>query len=137
MLVGGIVVDRSSRLRLMVVSDVLRGVSVLVIAGLAAAHALELRHLLALGVVFGAVSAFFDPAYAAVAALVVGAANTALNLAWTSSLQDLVPGDRLGRVTSIDAVGAQSSPRIEGCSNPRTMLTPEARLPATNTVAAP
>jgi DHA3 family tetracycline resistance protein-like MFS transporter len=43
---------------------------------------------------------------ALVAAFVVGAANATLNLAWTSSLQDLVPGDRLGRVTAIDSVGS-------------------------------
>ncbi len=35
-----------------------------------------------------------------------GASVTTLGLAWTSSLQDLVPPDRLGRVASIDALGS-------------------------------
>jgi len=42
----------------------------------------------------------------ALAALVIGACETALGLAWTSALQDHVPADRLGRVYSLDALGS-------------------------------
>ncbi len=40
------------------------------------------------------------------AAAGIGMANTVLGLAWTSSLQELVPGDKLGRVSSIDFLGS-------------------------------
>ncbi len=40
------------------------------------------------------------------AAAGIGMANTVLGLAWTSSLQELVPADKLGRVSSIDFLGS-------------------------------
>ncbi len=43
---------------------------------------------------------------AAVAMFVLGAAETTLGLVWTNTLQELVPGERLGRVASIDALGS-------------------------------
>ena len=42
---------------------------------------------------------------AAVAAAVAGACGAIVGLVWTNTLQDLVPPDRLGRVSSIDALG--------------------------------
>ena len=43
-----------------------------------------------------------------VAAAVVGASGAAVGLAWTNTLQDLVPPERLGRVASIDAMGSSA-----------------------------
>ena len=43
---------------------------------------------------------------AAVAMLVMGAAEATLGLVWTNTLQETVPGERLGRVASIDALGS-------------------------------
>jgi len=65
-LVGGVVVDRWSRAHLMLASDLARGLVVGVAAGLAAAGMLGLPGLLALSAAFGAVDAFFDPAYTAI-----------------------------------------------------------------------
>ena len=40
------------------------------------------------------------------AALLIGAADTALGLIWLNSLQELVPGELQGRVSSIDYLGS-------------------------------
>jgi MFS family permease len=66
LMVGGVVVDRWSRARLMLVSDVARGLLVGSAAILAAAGLLAMPGVLALSVAFGAVDAFFDPAYTAI-----------------------------------------------------------------------
>jgi DHA3 family tetracycline resistance protein-like MFS transporter len=71
-LIGGLSVDRFSRVRLMLISDVLRGVVVGVIALLVAIGRVELWHLLVLAAIFGTVSAFFFPAYTAVIPAIVG-----------------------------------------------------------------
>lgn len=65
LLVGGVVVDRISRIRVMQVSDLLRGVIVGLAAVLVWTEQLQLWHLYGLNVVFGAVDAFFQPAFAA------------------------------------------------------------------------
>ncbi|MPN22843.1 hypothetical protein SDC9_170227 [bioreactor metagenome] len=41
-----------------------------------------------------------------VAAAMLGAAATSFGLIWTSSLQEIVPSDLLGRVSSIDFLGS-------------------------------
>ncbi|MCL5998059.1 MAG: MFS transporter, partial [Chloroflexi bacterium] len=65
LIAGGVVVDRLPRIRIMLASDIARGVLLGVIAGLAAQQQLALWHLYAAGLVFGFVNAFFQPAYAA------------------------------------------------------------------------
>ncbi len=65
-LIGGIAVDRFPRIRVMILSDVLRGVTVLVVSLLAFARLLEVWHIFTASVVFGLVDAFFQPAYTAV-----------------------------------------------------------------------
>jgi len=65
LLIGGVAVDRHSRVQIMLASDVLRGVVVSVVAVLAMGDLLQLWHLYALNLVFGIVDAFFQPAYAA------------------------------------------------------------------------
>src|SRR5262245_49614494 len=65
LLIGGVAVDRYPRLRVMIASDLLRGLVTLVVAALAFGHSLEIWHIYAASIVFGFVSSFFEPAYAA------------------------------------------------------------------------
>ncbi len=64
-LIGGVAVDRYSRLRVMLSSDLGRGLIVALIAALAAFQWLEVWHIYVARVLFGVVDAFFQPAYAA------------------------------------------------------------------------
>ena len=64
-LLGGVVVDRFSRPKLMFISDVLRGFVALVVALLAGANLLALWHIYIASLLFGFLDAFFQPAYAA------------------------------------------------------------------------
>ena len=61
-LVGGALTDRFSPRVLMLASNILRGVTVGVLAALVLTGAAELWHLVVIGVVFGAVDAIFYPA---------------------------------------------------------------------------
>jgi MFS family permease len=63
-LVGGVVADRLPRRLVMVVSDVVRCVLHGVLAVLIATGALEIWHMVVIGVLFGTAEAFFRPAYA-------------------------------------------------------------------------
>jgi DHA3 family tetracycline resistance protein-like MFS transporter len=73
LLLGGVMVDRLPRLRLMFVSDLVRGVVVSLTAWLAFADRLAIGHVYALSLVFGLVDAFFQPAYRAIVPEVVPA----------------------------------------------------------------
>lgn len=64
-LVGGVAVDRYSRLHIMLYTDLVRGATTLLVAFLAYTGRLELWHVYVLSVVFGAVEAIFHPAYMA------------------------------------------------------------------------
>jgi MFS family permease len=64
-LVGGVIVDRLPRLRVMLASDLARMVIVAVLAALVALDRVEFWHLIVLAASFRAVEAFFYPAYAA------------------------------------------------------------------------
>jgi DHA3 family tetracycline resistance protein-like MFS transporter len=64
-LIGGVVVDRLPRLRVMLASDLARMVIVAVIAGLVILERVEFWHLIVLAAMFGTVEAFFHPAYLA------------------------------------------------------------------------
>ena len=63
LLVGGVVADRLPRRLIMLCSDAGRAAAVLAVAVLAWMHALQLWHLVALGVLFGFADGFFMPAY--------------------------------------------------------------------------
>ncbi len=65
LLVGGVVVDRLHRLRVMVASDLLNGLIVSLVAALAYLNLLEIWHVYVASAVFGLVEAFFYPAYTA------------------------------------------------------------------------
>ena len=64
-LLGGVAVDRFSRPKLMLASDVLRGCVALVVALLARASVLEVWHIYLASLLFGFLDAFFQPAYGA------------------------------------------------------------------------
>lgn len=72
-LVGGAIVDRFNRVRIMLYSDLARGVVTSCIAFLAVTHHLEIWHLYIAAMVFGFFDAFFQPAYTAVVPSVVPA----------------------------------------------------------------
>ncbi|HEY6285306.1 MAG TPA: MFS transporter [Ktedonobacteraceae bacterium] len=65
LLLGGVVVDRMPRVRLMLASDLLRGGVVFLIAFLAFQQWLELWQLFVMSALFGIVQALFYPAYTA------------------------------------------------------------------------
>jgi MFS family permease len=73
LLIGGVAVDRYNRLRLMLVSDLARGVVVSVVALLAFTGALDIWHVYVAALVFGLVDAFFQPAYTATVPEIVAA----------------------------------------------------------------
>lgn len=65
LLIGGVLVDRFSRFKVMLASDLLRGVIVTAVALLATRNLLEVWHVCIASLVFGLVDAFFQPAYSA------------------------------------------------------------------------
>lgn len=65
-LAGGVAVDRLSRIRLMLLSDLGRGAAMVVITTLAFSDSLQIWHVYAASLLFGFADAFFQPAYTAV-----------------------------------------------------------------------
>ena len=66
LLVGGVAVDRYPRARVMLLSDILRGLLIGIVAVLAFTHRLEVWHVYLVSLLFGIVGAFFGPAYRAI-----------------------------------------------------------------------
>jgi len=66
LLIGGVAVDRFSRARIMFISDILRSLIVGFVSLLAYTGDLEIWHIYVASIVFGFVSAFFQPAYIAI-----------------------------------------------------------------------
>lgn len=66
LLVGGVIVDRLPRIRIMFAADLVNGVVVMVVSALAFLGVLEVWHVYIASILFGFVEAFFFPAYAAV-----------------------------------------------------------------------
>lgn len=66
LLIGGVAVDRYSRARVMLLSDVVRGLLIGIIAVLAFTHRLEVWHIYLVSLLFGIAGAFFGPAYRAI-----------------------------------------------------------------------
>jgi MFS transporter, DHA3 family, tetracycline resistance protein len=66
LLIGGVAVDRYPRARVMLLSDVLRGLLIAIVAVLAFAHRLEVWHIYLVSLLFGIAGAFFGPAYRAI-----------------------------------------------------------------------
>jgi MFS family permease len=65
LLIGGVVVDRYPRVKLMLASDLLRGAIVTLMAALAFGRQLELWQVYIASLIFGLLDAFFQPAYTA------------------------------------------------------------------------
>jgi DHA3 family tetracycline resistance protein-like MFS transporter len=98
-LIGGVAVDRMSRLGLMVGSDILRGGVIATVSALAFADRLEVWQVFVASLIFGFVDAFFQPAYAALVPQIVPEAD----LPSANSLTSL--SLNLGRIAG-PAVGA-------------------------------
>ncbi len=75
LLLGGVFVDRFSRLYVMLSSDFLRAAIVGLIALLAASGRLEIWHIWVMSALFGVVDAFFYPAYTAIVPEIVAASD--------------------------------------------------------------
>lgn len=90
LLIGGALVDRLPRLRLMLVSDLTRGLIVGLIAALAALNRLEIWHVYLFSLLFGFLDAFFQPAYRAV-------------------VPEIIPKDDLPSANSLTSLSAEFS----------------------------
>lgn len=88
LLLGGVAVDRFSRARVMFFSDVGRGITVAVMTALAFTDSLELWQVYVSSVIFGSVSAFFQPAYVAI-------------------IPDIVPSESRPSANSLTALSGQ------------------------------
>jgi DHA3 family tetracycline resistance protein-like MFS transporter len=95
LLTGGVVSDRIERRRVMIGADLVRATVLVAIGALSLAGVLEIWHLVALVVLFGAGEAFFGPAFGAI-------------------LPDVVPGGQLVQANALDQLVRQSAGRLIG-----------------------
>jgi Transmembrane secretion effector len=95
LLLGGAVSDRVDRRRVMLIADCVRAVAIGVLAGLSIAGTLQLWHLLALGAIYGAGTAFFDPSFDAI-------------------VPDLLPESVLPQANSLDQLVRPAALRMVG-----------------------
>jgi MFS family permease len=116
-LVGGVAVDRVSRVGLMLASDVARGVVALAVAGLGLAGRLEVWHVFIASLIFGFVDAFFLPAYAAFIPQVVPEADLPSANSLTSISMNLgrVAGPAVGAAL-VGAIGPAGAFALNGFS---------------------
>jgi DHA3 family tetracycline resistance protein-like MFS transporter len=95
LLTGGVVSDRIERRRVMIGADLVRATVLVAIGALSLAGVLEIWHLVALVVLFGAGEAFFGPAFGAI-------------------LPDVVPGGQLVQANALDQLVRQAAGRLIG-----------------------
>jgi MFS family permease len=95
LLLGGAVSDRVDRRAVMLAADLVRALAMGTLAGLALAHALTLIELDAVAVVYGAATAFFDPASDAL-------------------VPELLPADVLAQANSLDQLVRPLALRLAG-----------------------
>jgi DHA3 family tetracycline resistance protein-like MFS transporter len=95
LLTGGVVSDRIERRRVMIGADLVRATVLVAIGALSLAGVLEVWHLVALVVLFGAGEAFFGPAFGAI-------------------LPDVVPGGQLVQANALDQLVRQAAGRLIG-----------------------
>jgi DHA3 family tetracycline resistance protein-like MFS transporter len=100
MLLSGVIVDRFSRIRIMLASDLMRCALTVVLAVLALGDMLEVWHVYLASFLFGFVDAFFVPAFTAVVPMVTSAENRASANSLTSISAQLatVAGPTIGAV---------------------------------------
>ena len=117
LLLGGAMVDRFSRVRLMLISDVGRALIVAFVATLAHFDQLQLWHVYATSFFFGIVDAFFAPAYIAIVPQIVPTEDLPSANALTSISANLgrVAGPSLG-AGIIVWVGTSTAFIINGAS---------------------
>ena len=87
MLIGGVVVDRLPRARIMLISDLVRAVLTAMLTVLVATDRLEIDIVYGFALVFGFVDAFFQPAFHALVPQIVPSenltsANSLSSLSW-------------------------------------------------------
>lgn len=90
LLLGGVMVDRLPRLRVMFAADVLNGLVVGIVAYLAAVDLLQVGHVYVASAIFGFSEAFFYPAYSAsipqlVPAEALPSANSLTSMSWQAA----------------------------------------------------
>lgn len=85
LLIGGVIVDRLPRLKVMIASDLLRGAIVITVAALDFNSSLEVWHVYVASVLFGIVNSFFQPAY-------------------TVIVPEILPGEALASANSLSAL---------------------------------
>lgn len=95
LLVGGVISDRLDRRRVMLAANATRGIVVGAIAVLSLAGALRLWHIMALAAVYGAGTAFFDPAFDAI-------------------VPEILPADSLPQANSLDQCVRPIALRLAG-----------------------
>lgn len=95
LLLGGVISDRVDRRRVMLVADLTRCALVGLISVLALLGALELWQIVALAALYGAATAFFDPAFDAI-------------------VPDILPEDALGQANSLDQFVRPIALRLAG-----------------------
>ena len=95
LLIGGAVSDRHDRRRVMLAADCLRGVLLAALAALSVAGVLTLGELIGVAVLYGAATAFFDPASDAL-------------------VPQLLPGDLLAQANSLDQLIRPVALRLAG-----------------------
>ena len=95
LLTGGIVSDRVERRRVMIGADLVRAGVLAAIAALALTGVIEVWHLVALVVLFGAGEAFFGPAFGAL-------------------IPDVVSAERLVEANALDQLVRQAAARLAG-----------------------
>jgi hypothetical protein len=94
-LLGGVASDRFDRRRIMIAADLVRGLALVALGALSIAGQVHLWHLVVLGAMYGAGSAFFGPAFDAI-------------------IPDLVPEDLLTQANSLDQFIRPVATRLVG-----------------------
>jgi MFS transporter, DHA3 family, tetracycline resistance protein len=117
LLIGGVTVDRLPRVRLMLLSDVGRGIVALMVAALAFSGQLQIWHVYLASLFFGFVMAFFQPAYSAIVPQLLPQEDLASANALTSISANLgrVAGPALGAVL-IGRLGSTVAFALNGVS---------------------
>ena len=95
LLVGGVVSDRLDRRRVMILADIVRGLSVGALGALSISGALRLWHVVGIAAMYGGATAFFGPAFDAI-------------------VPELVPPDQLGQANSLDQFVRPATLRLAG-----------------------
>jgi DHA3 family tetracycline resistance protein-like MFS transporter len=95
LLIGGVASDRFDRRRVMIAADAVRGAAMAGLGALSLTGVVELWHVVVLGVVYGAGTAFFGPAF-------------------DSIVPDLVPTELLSEANSLDQFVRPTALRLVG-----------------------